>query len=502
MNRVFGIDTPIIVVCGEHGSGKTILGYSIDPKNTVCYDNELSGSSYAIDGLERIDVPRILRERNASTGGAWKPIQLYEWWLADMRKRVVAGKYSVCMIDTIEELEQGMADWVYRNHSEFGKTQVQYDKGMGLFWGDVKQLETRILTELASRVQVLYITAHMGDKFVDGRPSGERKAKGKDTLKKLASLYLRLDRPFFRKRVGDREVMEQRAEPRAWVEKQRLTHFSFSESGELIKKPILPPYMECCTPAILRKYMEKPADYDHLKKHEQAPAPEAPSELETLEIRRIAAEAEKAAADSRNAYLTQVRAMKAEESAAVGQVFNAQAAAALVEQAQTAPAVITSHPEPVITPPSPRSGVEPERPAIPPPSEQQLADLTALSRDFATAGIDWQETLDIKKVKELKSLNGEQMADLIVALRQVLHAKHSSNGAAETALLATTEQIEEMNKLREATGYGDDKWQTSLAKRNVSRPEDLPHAEAEKILDHLRKRPRLEPPSRVGDRQK
>lgn len=272
----------IIGLTGEFASGKTLFGLTIDPTRTLIYDTEKSAGSYESLGFDRIDIPRAM---SAVHPNGYKPIQTFEWWLASVRA-IPRDKYTVIVLDTISEIETGLADWVRAHPGEFGRTMGQYIKMAGLMWGDVKEYWKAILSDLSARCQTFAFTSHMGNVWAGDRPSGKRKPKGKETLMELASLYLHMER-----KADSAGNMP--AKPSAIVLKSRLaTMIPDPETGDIRVVPTLPPRIPVATPHAIRQYMLHPPDYSKLKAEEQAPE-KVMTEDERAEIRLASAEAER-----------------------------------------------------------------------------------------------------------------------------------------------------------------------------------------------------------------
>lgn len=252
----------VLGLTGEFASGKTLFGLTIAPgQSTLVYDMEKSSATYQSLGFERVDVPT---EMLRSYPNGYKPIDTFNWWLAHV-KSIPAGKYRVIMLDPVSEVESGLADYVKANPSKFGRTAAQYVKMSGLMWGDCKDLWKSILADLASRCETFAFTSHMTNIWRDDKPTGKRKAKGKETLMELATLYLNMER----KANGKGELP---AKPAAVVLKSRLSTIKFDPgTGDTTIVPTLPPRLPIATPFTIRQYMAAPPDYSKLTPEECAP---------------------------------------------------------------------------------------------------------------------------------------------------------------------------------------------------------------------------------------
>jgi hypothetical protein len=296
----------VLGLAGEFASGKTLFGLTIAPgPDTLAYDWEKSCAPYGSLGFTRVDVPAELM---AAKSGDCTYLDMYVWW----RQHVLAqprGKYRVILLDPASDVESGLADWVMQNPRQFGRTPLQYQKSTGLFWGDVKQAWKLLLMEIANRCETFAFTVHMGSVFgADGKPTGKRKVKGKETLSELASLFLQLER----KANPKGEVP---AKPAAVVLKSRLVSMIVAAGGEVETTPTLPPRLPVATPATIRRYMAAPPDYARLKPDELAPE-QTMSEDDRLMARMATAEAERDAEQAKLARVEREQAARQRQHAA------------------------------------------------------------------------------------------------------------------------------------------------------------------------------------------
>lgn len=298
-----GIEIPIIGVCGEKWMGKTLFVSSIDAEHTAIIDLEGSSATYgSIPFARRWD---LYDEMLKKYGRLPTPIECFEWF-RDLVMALKPGEFRVLAVDPITDIEQGMVDWVQTHPEHFGHSKNQYDKAAGVMWGDVKSYWKMLLGIVATKVETFAFTAHMGAVWKGSAPvEGKRKAKGKETLFELASLYLQVERPL------DAEG-KQSDKPSARVLKSRLALSEF-EDGEIVHKPILPPYLKVATPKAIREYIKNPPNYSKLKKTEVAP-PEQLSEDDKLLIQAGIAEDQRVAAEAQLSRMEQMK-RAAEEQA-------------------------------------------------------------------------------------------------------------------------------------------------------------------------------------------
>ena len=263
-------DIPIIGVCGGYGSGKTLLGETLCPEETIEIGIEDSSVTYSLPIKKKLSM---YREVTAASGVLVpKPIDCWIWFMSILEK-IASGapewQCRVLFIDPITDIQGGLVDWVRANAALFGKTQNQYDKASGLLWADVKAHAKLLLGRISRKVDCVIFTAHMGSVWSGGAPvQGKQKAKGLDTFKELASLYLHLNRDV------DPKTGEQPAAPVACIApphgKCRLVHSHETSPGVFDMKPILPPRIQDFTWQKLRDYVKSPPNYAKLKKHELA----------------------------------------------------------------------------------------------------------------------------------------------------------------------------------------------------------------------------------------
>lgn len=272
----------VLGLTGEFESGKTLFGLTVAPGSaTLAYDMEKSNATYTSLGFTRVDVPTEMLKAHPA---GYKPIETFEWWLAHVRA-IPPGRFRVIMLDPVSEIETGLAEWVRTHPTHFGKTAAQYAKAAGLMWGDVKEYWKSILADLSSRCETFVFTSHMTSVWERDGPTGKRKAKGKETLMELATLYLQMERK--KDKTGAKPD-----KPAAVVLKSRLSSIRFdATSGDTIIIPTLPPRLPVATPFSIRQYMAAPPDYSKLAAAELAPEEEMTAE-QREELRYQIAKAE------------------------------------------------------------------------------------------------------------------------------------------------------------------------------------------------------------------
>jgi len=300
------LDIPIIGLCGGYGSGKTLAGLTLCPEETIEIGVEDSGVTYNLPLKHRFSM---YKEVTGKAGVTPKQIECWEWFESILKK--IANdelKCRVLLVDPITDLQGGLIDWVKDHAADFKKSASQYEKASGLMWGDAKGHAKSLLGRISNKCTLIF-TAHMGTVWSGGAPvTGKIKAKGIDTFKELASLYVYLTREV------DPRTGTQPEKPVGHIcpphGKSRLAHsFLNAETGDWENKAILPPRMDPFTWAKLREYVATPPNYAKLKASEKA-------EIECLsDDDKLLLESEKARNELEAAQLRSELAEKSEKAA-------------------------------------------------------------------------------------------------------------------------------------------------------------------------------------------
>lgn len=395
---------PVVGVTGEYKAGKTLFVLTIDPGRTLYYDTEKSGETYDSLGLgfRRVDVFSEMLKKHSK---GYKPVDLFLWWLDHVRG-VQPGAYTVVALDTVSEIESGLADWVAKNPQHFGHTAAQYQKMQGVFWGDVKEYWKSILSDLASRCQTFAFTSHLKDKWNNAGPTGKRIPKGKETLMELASLYLLLDRK------ADAQGKEP-TQPAATVLKSRLVNrVGGANPLDFTLIPTLPARLPVATPAAIRQYMLAPAGARAATAEELAPE-ERLSDDDRL---RLQAEIATAQRDT--------EAFRLEQQGRKAEAVRVQAAAAAGSETQAAAPTQATELATAPTPPpdAPASAAAPTiRPVPGRASQEQLDAMVALKLDLEAAGLtkdQWLSWLAPHGVQSARDLPPAKADQFIAFLRE------------------------------------------------------------------------------------
>lgn len=409
---------PIISITGERGTGKTLFGLSICPgPETLVFDTEDSSETYQDLGFTRVDMPAKMQVSHPS---GYRPQDAFAWFRAAIQT-VPPGKFRVGMLDVAEDVEVGLADWVWDNPLHFNHTKAQYVKMSGIYWGDVAAMWKPMLLDLASRFETFVFCLHLGKVWADSKPTSQTKPKGKPVLQDLASLSLQMERPFLPD--GSRAAV-----PSARVLKSRLAH-TVAVNGVLQIREILPPRLPEATPQAIRAYMAA-GGVQSLSDAEKAP-PVLLSEDQRLELRAAAAMAEAEAAK------LNLERIEAERRAATTPVSATPSpAAAPAEEGQTLREAL-GEPEAEAAPATAPQAKHPLSP-IAYGGPVTGAQITALwdefcmlqGWDFERNRSTWNEAIQKRYgVTKLKELTDEQSAEIRDRLAGKIRELHAARGS-------------------------------------------------------------------------
>jgi len=293
-------DLPVIGIAGESDSGKTMWGLTASPDcldfnvppPTLVWDTEGSSASYVgLLNFDRIDLAKRVARYKKKYGN----LDMFIQWREEAFS-LEAGKYQVCMLDTISEIEDGLQAYVRMHPGEFGYTSGQFAKMDSLVWTAMKAEWKRLLMDVACKCESLVTTMHMMYKWKGRIATTQRVPKGKETIRHVTSLYLVLSRAL---QPGVRQLTNY---PSGTYEKGRLLRIN-PATGK--PEPLLPPHTPNASPDGIRQYFLKPPDFSNLKPDEQARPIQELSEDDRLAIRAGIAKDEdsKARADLEKAEL-------------------------------------------------------------------------------------------------------------------------------------------------------------------------------------------------------
>jgi hypothetical protein len=218
-------------------------------------------------------------------------------------------------VDPISDIEDGLVDWVGSRYKEWGfNSEEKFRNASGIFWGRVKSEWKRILLgEIATKCQTFAFTTHLRQVFKFGKPvEGKFEAKGKNTLRETATLFLTLSRKPRKK--GDPPCEA----PWAEVDKNRLVVFQTVDGKKKIKG-VTPPVLPVATPDAIREYINNPPDFANLKEEELKVEKELSKE-EELELQREIAEANLQAAEAQERVTKQQVSLQAAREKALAKL--------------------------------------------------------------------------------------------------------------------------------------------------------------------------------------
>ena len=297
------LSIPVIGLTGEYESGKTLFGLTIDPEHTICFDFELSAAPYKDSlGFAHVDMADFMLK---SKPDGFKPVDTFEAWLEQI-KAIEPGKFKVIMVDTIGDIETGLADYVASKHRDYGfSSPDKFQSTGGIFWSHVKAFWKQVLTDLAARCETFVFTSHLKAVWVGGRATKQKEPMGKSTMMELASLYLELSRKVNK---GGKIVTTEL--PNAVVRKSRLVRLV-----DGVLKPCLPAAFSKATPGRVREYIENPPNLAKPKADEKAEAAHL-TEDERLQLQAEVAANEATAAEAKleRARMTQAAYAKQPQS--------------------------------------------------------------------------------------------------------------------------------------------------------------------------------------------
>ena len=275
-------DIPIVCIAGEHGSGKTLWGLTVDPScltfsgppTTYIWDTEGSSAPYVGTlNFTRMDMPQLLFQKQKDSAE-----DMFLLWKKDMMA-IQPGQYRVLIIDTVVEIEEGLVRYIRKRPEEYGYSENQFAKMEGLMWGVMKSEWKRLLVLASQKCETLVLTTHMRDEFRGNQPTNRRIPKGKETIIQVASIYMTIARKM---QAGVGKVKARPSGICAWPGgKVRLLRIN---PQTLEPEPLLPPHVVDASPEGIRAYFQSPANFNKLKPEERAVPPVSLSEDERLMI--------------------------------------------------------------------------------------------------------------------------------------------------------------------------------------------------------------------------
>ncbi len=261
---------PIVVLAGETDSGKTMWGLTVDERTfdfsqepcTITWD--LEGSSVPYTGALNFKRVDLVESAIKSHGEGYKNLHLYDVWRNSI-EGIKPGQYTVGMIDTASEIEDGLGQYMKLHPGEFGWTSAQFERAGGLFWGALKAEWKRSIMYTASKFQTLVVNVHMKAEWKGKTVTGKRIPKGKDVLMEIASLYMTLHRDM-KAGISNQPVRPSGQTKRPFG-KSRLMRID-PQTGQ--PQQLLPPVVMDASPDGIRAYLKNPPNFSKLKPSERS----------------------------------------------------------------------------------------------------------------------------------------------------------------------------------------------------------------------------------------
>jgi hypothetical protein len=261
------VNIPVLGLAGEFESGKTIFAVTIAPglhpvrhkfemrPRTLVIDVEMSSATYESSALcfDRVD---LIAEAMKKHPQGYNEIDLYDT-LESVASSIQDGQYDVIILDPATDIDAGMLEYVKRNCKLFGLTTGQVDKMPMLVWAAVKSLWQRVIMRFASKCKTFVFTAHLKDDYIGTLKTGKRIPKGKETLEKLATLYLLLERK------PDKGIVP--SVPNGIRLKSRISDIQFLPSGKVKTTELIPKSFKNATPETIRGYISSASHKESLE---------------------------------------------------------------------------------------------------------------------------------------------------------------------------------------------------------------------------------------------
>ena len=376
---------PVLGLTGEYESGKTMFGLMIDPENTICFDFELSAGPYETAlGFTHVDMAQFMMDQKPD---GYEPVEMFEAWLGQI-KAIKPGQFTVIMVDTIGDIETGLADFVASKYSNYGfSSRAKFESTGGIFWSKVKSYWKQVLTDLASRCETFVFTSHLKKVWVSGRPTQQKEPMGKSTLMELSTLYLELSR----KGVKAQKIITLKI-PNAVVRKTRLVRLI---DGEMM--PCLPAAFKDASAKRVREYIENPPNLAKPKSDEKVDVPHLTDD-ERLQIQAGVASDEAAAAE---AELEKIRMTAAAHERARLLRQNALTAGLRSNTADSKPA--ESAPVEVLA-----EGAASDEPPEEPPAVDIPTSTTISTENSGQQSASLESLKELKSLKDALQLNDEK----------------------------------------------------------------------------------------------
>jgi hypothetical protein len=187
--------TGIIELTGEHGTGKTTAALECGalPEKIRLYDDDVKGRATVRD-FERQTGRKIdYIDTTAMQQQSRRDYEYYEKIKASL-DAIQPGQFDVIIFDTWTKIAKACRSYAEKYPEQF-KDQV---KGGGYFTGTSqmvngqisrigRDLEAALINSLESKVQLIFLIAHLKDQYLNNTQTGKQIPDDNDTLERVPS---------------------------------------------------------------------------------------------------------------------------------------------------------------------------------------------------------------------------------------------------------------------------------------------------------------------------
>src|SRR3990167_6086604 len=257
---------------GLRGVGKSTLMSQVERPDLTCYLDFDDGKGRGLDEQLHFGSYRdVMAEMTVKYGRVYKPQQMYEY-LDLLLKEIEQDRFTHCILDNIDYIEQALTTEVKRDPDAFGITRNKAGVSnavTGAFGGPypgVNQLVSGLVNTLhAKGIKVVSAIAHVKSVWGSGGIVPNKwRPRGVERWQQMSILSLVVI-------PGTPDPLP----PAALVQKEALGKVKFNSDTQEFEKPIrrLPLRLPEANFAEIRRYLKKPADLRNPKPGE-VPTPE------------------------------------------------------------------------------------------------------------------------------------------------------------------------------------------------------------------------------------
>lgn len=175
----------VIEIIGDHDGGKTIAALqTIDPKrfqHAVFVDDDVKGSGTVRQmkdkGIEFGEYIDMASERTAlGVGNVATADELLDRLIFPMMNKITSKKRDVIIFDTWRTVYQSIRGHVERNQNKYSNVVTFRGNStiiQGLISKVARQIEQKFINELRAQCDLLVITHHIKDQYVDNVVAGK-----------------------------------------------------------------------------------------------------------------------------------------------------------------------------------------------------------------------------------------------------------------------------------------------------------------------------------------